>query len=525
MDRKRWALLSVCDTTGIVDFARCLSDLGYELVGTPGTRTLVASAGIPIQAIEEVTGYPLVFGGMVKCLHPHIFSGILLDHTSEADLEEAAINGIPVFDIVAINVPLMTRISTGDINVGHTDVGGIAVMRAAASNYEQVLVISEPRDYPAFLSALRSPEGVSAKMRRDLAHTAWGTVANYDARVANCFEEEACEHFPATLRGEFHRLSILKYGENPHQQAALYAAQDMSCPSIAGARFLQGPPISYNNLIDGDVALEVANEFAAPGAVIVKHAVPVSAAIGSSIAEAAHKAFEAEMASRHGAVVAVNGFIDAEVARSIAAPDRRLDLLIGTDFSDEAIQILSSAGSSHRVCRLMKTGTNTSPAGTGRKIHNLALHHVSGGILAQTLDTGLYGSGGFHVLSDREPTDMEMIDLEFALLVAKHSRSHACVLAKNGATQAIATVQTSRTEAAHIALDHAGSQRKGCVMASDSYLLPVDLALLGANGVRAVIHTGYHDAPEVTATEEQLVEICRQYDMTMLVTRMRHFSH
>ena len=520
MGRTRWALLSVSNTTGIVDFALCLREMGYALVATPGTHTIISAAGIAVSAIEDVTGYPLVFNGLVKSLHPHIFGGILMDHGNPAALAEAEAHGIPVFDIVAINVPTLRRDSPEEIIVGRTDVGGLAVMRAAASNHQQVLVITEPLDYPRVLAALRSPEGPSLTLRRELAHAAWNIVANYDTRVAVCYDDAAGESFPTVLRGEFHRVSTLKYGENPQQQAALYAAQDMECPCIAGARQIHGGPMSYNNMLDADSALELVLEFAAPGAVVVKHAVPVCAAIAANHAHALQKTFAAETSSRVGAVIAVNGPVDEACAGALIAPDRTIDVLVATDFTDAALRMLTAPGAVGGECRLIKTGGKTSPAGTGQRLRPLALRHVGGGILAQTIDTGLYGPGGFRVISTREPSDQELVDLELALLVAKHTRSHACVLAKEGCTLAVSSVQTSRAESAHIAIGHAGASARGCVMASDGVLLPAELGLLGAAGITAVIHSGVEGE-----TESALAEIARKFDMAMLITRMRHFSH
>ncbi|MFH0910550.1 MAG: bifunctional phosphoribosylaminoimidazolecarboxamide formyltransferase/IMP cyclohydrolase [Planctomycetota bacterium] len=515
---EHWAFLSVQDTTGVVDFARGLAACGYGIVATPGTRAFLETAHLPVRPLEEVTGFPLILGGLVKSMHPRILAGIQVDRTSPQALAECAAHGVIVFDIVAINFAGYET-SRGRLVSGKgVQVAPLSIIRAAAGNYQQVLVVIHPRRYSEVLEAVRSPEGPSPAFRKNLAKEAWNLIVHYDIMVASAFEEEEETNLPFTLRREYRRGLKLRYGENPHQEAALYAKPHILWPCVANARILRGRAPSYNNILDADKGLTLALEFAASGAVIIKHALPVSAAIGAGIAEAVQKAFAAEYASRVGAAVACNGAVDADAAHAIAQPGRSIDLVIATDFTPEAVEIFETTKNLGEV-RLLKAGTVQHPAGTGLRRY-VTLHHVEGGVLAQTVDTGVYGPGGFHVVSDREPTDRELIDLEFACLVAKHTRSHSTVLSHGGATVAVASIHTSRVESVRVALDRAGYRAEGAVMASDSNLFLAEIAPLADAGIRAVIQTGGD-----TEEDRLVLETCNQRGIAMIVTRMRHFSH
>ncbi|MFW5856579.1 MAG: bifunctional phosphoribosylaminoimidazolecarboxamide formyltransferase/IMP cyclohydrolase [Planctomycetota bacterium] len=516
---ERWAFLSVRDTTGVVDFARGLIARGFRLVATPGTRRILESAEVETTCIEDVTGFPVILDGIVKSVHPRIFAGVLVNRDDAEAVAACAEHSIPLFELVVVNCPGHETVD-GDYAGGpDAEVPPLALVRAAASNHRHCLVVTKPEDYPGVLAQLSRPDGPDIVFRRRLAREAWSIAIHHDIIAAHAFEDDQSEPLPPVLRGEYRRLQLLRYGENPHQTAALYASANLTEPSVAGARLLAGAPLSYNNIVDADVGLNLALEFAAPGAVIVKHAMPASAAIGMSVGQAVEKAFGAEWAARIGAAVACNGVVDAEAARGIAEPGRSIDLVIGSDFTADAIEILRNTPEVSGEMRLLKAGDMSRPAGTGRR-RRVAMHHVSGGILAQTIDDGVYGPGGFHVATERVPTDDELIDLEFACLVAKHTRSHSSVLAHRGATIAVASVQTNRAEASHIALERAGGRAAGTVMASDSNVNLAEVAMLIEAGIRAIIHTG--GSPEEDAP---LVEACNTKDVAMIVTRMRHFNH
>jgi phosphoribosylaminoimidazolecarboxamide formyltransferase/IMP cyclohydrolase len=516
---ERYAFLSVLDTTGIVDFGRGLVECGFTIVATPGTAHLLRSAGLEVLPVEEVTDFPVILDGMVKSLHPRILAGLMVDQNDPAAMEECRRHGIPVFEVAAINSPGYDTMNGEFAPHRPLEVAPLTVIRAAAANYEQVLLVTRPHDYPEALAALRSADGPAPELRRRLAREAWQLGIHHDLMATRRFEDDPPDPLPPVLQKEYRRVEKLRYGENPHQMAALYAAPLLPGPCVAGSRLLAGTPLSYNNIVDADVGLSLALEFAAPGTVIVKHAMPVSAAIGTTIAESAEKAFAAEWAGRVGAAVAVNGTVDGAAAAAIAQPGRSLDLVIASEFTAEAVYALRHTEGVSGERRLLRAGDLTCPAGIG-KHRRVAIHHVTGGVLAQTVDDGVYGSGGFHVMTRREPTDEELVDLEFACLVAKHTRSHATVLAHAGATIAVATVQTSRAEASHIALDRAGNRAPGTVMASDGAVNLAEVAMLAEAGIRAIIHSG--GSPE---EDEPLIQACNQKDVAMIVTRMRHYSH
>jgi phosphoribosylaminoimidazolecarboxamide formyltransferase/IMP cyclohydrolase len=462
----------------------------------------------------------VILEGMVKSLHPKILAGIQFDRAKPEDLKECEKYNIPVIDIVATNFAGYETIAGDLSSTASVQVAPITIIKAAAINYKSVTVVTEPLYYPEILNKTGKGKCPSVEFRKKLAAEAWQQVMHYDLVVTRAIENASEDLLPDMLRGEYRCVNRLKYGENPHQEAALYATPVLAGPTVAGARQVFGNPLSYNNVIDADNGLALALEFAAPGAVIIKHAMPVSAAIGVNCAEAMKKAFAAEWASHMGAAVASNNVIDAAAASVIINPNHSIDLVIASDFTPEAIEIFREAEKINKELRLLKVGDPKHPAGTYRK-RKVALHHVSGGVLAQLVDDGVYGSGGFHVATKRIPSDFEMIDLEFACLVAKHARTHATVLAKDGATVAVATVQTARIEAAQIALNRAGGSVRGCVMASDGKVRLAEVALFAEAGVKAIIHTGCDNPDE----EKILIQACDQHGIAMVVTRMRHFCH
>lgn len=517
--KTRWAFLSVQDTTGIVDFARGLVERNFKIVATPGTMEILKAGGIEAEPIDDITGFPLILSGLVKSMHPRIIGGILADRNDAEAVRECEKYSVPLFDLVAVNCTLPALNAERSHNAENLRIAPGMLLRAAATRYDQVLVVTNPQQYPGILVALSSPHGPAEALRRELAREAWTMAIHHDLLVARALDEPDQVSLPPVLRLEYRKVLNLRYGENPHQHASLYASSQATDPSVARARLVAGTPLSYNNIVDADVSFSLASEFAAPGTVIVKHAMPVSAAVGGDTEESVRKCFAAEWASRIGAAVACNDVIDEAAAQAIAKPGRSIDLIIATDFTPAAVKMLRQSEELQGEVRLLKAGTKARPAGTGRR-QRVAIHHVSGGILAQTVDDGVYGPGGFHVVSRRTPSDEEMVDLEFACLIAKHTRSHAVVLAYGGATIAVASVQTSLAEAAHIALERGGNRTGSTVMASDGQVNLAQVAMLAEAGVRAIIHTGGTDDESVP-----LVQACDQYDIAMLVTCMRHYSH
>ncbi|MHC4871235.1 MAG: hypothetical protein ACYTFY_05275 [Planctomycetota bacterium] len=515
---KRWAYLSVKNYNGLADLASGLIKAGYSIIATPGTSTFLKSNNIEITEIEEITGFPFILEGMVKSFHPTIMAGIQVSRKNKEALEECRKNNIPIIDIVVMNFAGYET-ADGKLNTGTPlHIAPMALMKCAAVNYDEVLVVTRPEDYPEALQEINSNEK-NTDFRFQMAQEAWNCAFHYDLLLTYEHDRESGSILPPVLRGEYKLNQRLKYGENPHQQSALYMRARRPGPSVASARQLLGGELSYNNVIDADAGLSLALEFAAPGAAVIKHAMPISAAIGANIADAATKAFDAEWASRIGAAIALNGVVDEKTAQAIIQPGRSIDLVIAADFTEEAINLFKDEQTTAKEIILLKAGDMNYPAGT-HKTRRVSLHHVTGGVLAQTMDDGVYGPGGFHVVTKREPTDEEMINLEFACLVAKHTRSHSSVLAKNGATVAVATVQTGRMEAANIALNRAGQKVPGSVVAADGIIRIAELALLAESGVTAVIHTG--GTPE---EEQLLVQACDQQDIAMIITKMRHFSH
>lgn len=518
MTDNHWAYLSVQDKTGLKDFAKGLIDAGFSIIATPGTAAFLRSGNLSVTDVETITGFPPVLGGIVKSFHPKIMAGIEVKRDDAEAVEECRKHDIPIIDIVVMNFAGFETLAGKLSEEVPSQIAPMALFKNAAVNYRHVLVVTHPKDYPAVLKEINE-KTPNIEVRRNLAQEAWNTAFHYDLLSTYKLDQETDGILPMVLRGEYKLTQRLKYGENPHQQAALYMRSNRPGPSVAAARKVAGDEMSYNNVIDADTGLSLVTEFAVPGAVVIKHAMPISAAIGMDISDAIEKAFDAEWASRIGAVVACNGVVDGKAAKAIIQPGRSIDLVIAADFTQEAINLFANDKDTRKNIILLKAGDMKYPAGTHRS-KRISLHHVTGGVLAQTIDDGVYGPGGFHVVTKRTPTDDEMINLEFACLVAKHARSHATVLAKNGTTVAVATVQTGRMEAAHISLNRAGQKSNGSVMAADGVVRLAELALLAEAGVTAIIHTGGNEEEE-----KLLIQACDQHNIAMIVTRMRHFSH
>ncbi len=515
---QRWAYISVQDTTGLSTLAEGLVASGIKIIATPGTATFLKAHSIEVTDIEDITGFPIILNGMVKSFHPKIMAGIQVNRDDKKAVDECQKNDMPIFEAVIMNFTDFETIDGKLREDAPLHIAPMALLKNAAVNYKHVLVVTQPKDYPAILNYANTGK-INIETRQQLAQDAWSCAFRYERLLALELNKDLGTILPPVLRGEYKISQRLKYGENPHQQAAIYTKTGRPGPSVASARQLLGKEMSYNNVIDADAGLSLVMEFAAPGAVVIKHAMPISAAISTDIASAVDKAFDAEWASRIGAAVACNGVVDKKVVDAIIKPGRSIDLIIASNFTEEAIKMLREETTTKKEIILLSAGKMKYPAGTN-KSKRISLHHVTGGVLAQTIDDGVYGTGGFHVITERTPTDQEMIDLEFACLIAKHTRSHSSVLAKNGATLAVATVQTGRMEAANIAITRAGHKINGAVVAADGVIRIAELALLIESGVTAIIHTGG------SAEEDNLIlQACNARNVAMIVTRMRHFSH
>ena len=503
----RRALLSVSDKAGIVELARELAAQGFELISTGGTARALGEAGLAVTEVARETGFPEIMDGRVKTLHPKVH-GALLARTGVDDAVMRE-HGIRPIDLVVVNLyPFIEAPGVENI-----DVGGPAMLRAAAKNHARVAVVVDPSDYPLVLEAVRAG-GVPEELRRRLAAKAFAHTAQYDAAVAGWLRmRDADRGWPDTLVTGFRKLQQLRYGENPHQDAAFYADTLAAAPSIATAAQLQGKELSYNNIADSDTALECVRQFETAACVIVKHANPCGAAQAGHPRDAYLAAYEPDKTSAFGGIIAFNRAVDADTATAIV--ERQfVEVVVAPDYAPAALAIFAAK----QNLRLLRTG----PLG-GSSPLAVEFRSVTGGLLAQSHDNGAVDAAALKCVTRRAPDAAEVADLLFAWRICKYVKSNAIVFAKDGRTVGIGAGQTSRVVSTRIAAMKAGDaglRVAGSVMASDAFFPfrdGLDAAL--EHGVRAVIQPGgsLRDAEVIAAADERGV--------AMVFTGMRHFRH
>jgi phosphoribosylaminoimidazolecarboxamide formyltransferase/IMP cyclohydrolase len=522
----RRALISVSDKAGVVDFAKALVGRGVEILSTGGTARTLAAAGVAIREVGEWTGFPEMMDGRVKTLHPKVHGGLLALRDDPGHSASMAAHGIGAIDLLAVNLypfeETVRRTRDYATCVENIDIGGPAMVRSAAKNHAYVAVLCDPADYAAVAAELEAQDGAtSLALRRRLAAKAFARTAAYDAAIAGWFADELGEAFPERLTLAGRRAMSLRYGENPHQQAAFYAAGEPR-RGIATARQLQGKELSYNNLNDADAAFELAAEFPpedSAAVAIIKHANPCGTAVAASLAEAYRKAFACDPVSAFGGVIATNRPLDGATAAEIAK--LFTEVIIAPDADVEACRVLAAKPN----LRLLLAGGLPDPAAPGRLIKSLA-----GGFLAQSRDGARTRAQDLKLVTRRAPTAAETADLLFAFTVAKHVKSNAIVYVKNGATVGIGAGQMSRVDSARIAAQKAAEAAKaagesasrtaGSAVASDAFFPFADgLLAAAAAGATAVIQPGG------SVRDAEVIEAADRAGLAMVFTGVRHFRH
>ncbi|HEB82133.1 MAG TPA: bifunctional phosphoribosylaminoimidazolecarboxamide formyltransferase/IMP cyclohydrolase [Gammaproteobacteria bacterium] len=514
----RRALISVSDKTGIVDFARALSERGVEILSTGGTARLLVDNMIPVMEVSQYTGFPEIMDGRVKTLHPKIHGGIL--GRRGIDDSVMKVNGIDPIDLIVVNLyPFEATVAKEGCSledaIENIDIGGPAMVRASAKNHAYVSIIVEPEDYGRVLQELNDNDGVvSDATRFDLAVKAFEHTASYDGMIANYLgrvkADGGMEELPRTINLQFNKAQEMRYGENPHQSAAFYTEKTPAEASIATARQLQGKELSYNNIGDTDAALECVKQFEEPACVIVKHANPCGVSIQDSIMDAYDAAYSTDPESAFGGIIAFNRELDGETAKAIV--ERQfVEVIIAPKVSEAAL----AAVAEKKNVRLLECGE------WGEAQQRLDFKRVNGGLLVQDADLLLYNE--LKVVTQRQPSEQEMNDLLFSWKVAKFVKSNAIVYGKNNMTIGVGAGQMSRINSARIAgikAEHAGLEVPGSVMASDAFF-PFRDGIDAAHeaGIVAVIQPGG------SMRDEEVIAAADEHNMAMVFTGMRHFRH
>ncbi|MBY6018607.1 bifunctional phosphoribosylaminoimidazolecarboxamide formyltransferase/IMP cyclohydrolase [Halomonas denitrificans] len=523
----RRALLSVSDKTGIVEFARALSERGVELLSTGGTARLLADSGLNVTEVSDYTGFPEMMDGRVKTLHPKVHGGILGRREQDDAVMDS--HGIKPIDMVVVNLyPFAQTVAkagcTLEDAVENIDIGGPTMVRSAAKNHKDVTIVVNAHDYDRVITEMDAGEGsLTFQTRFDLAIAAFEHTAAYDGMIANYFgtmvpsygdnkegDEESV--FPRTFNQQFIKKQDMRYGENSHQRAAFYVEKNVQEASVATAVQLQGKALSYNNIADTDAALECVKEFDVPACVIVKHANPCGVALGDNILDAYDRAFKTDPTSAFGGIIAFNRELDGDTAKAIV--DRQfVEVIIAPSISEDAKAIVADK----KNVRLLACGQWES------KTTEFDTKRVNGGLLVQDRDQGMVGLDDIKVVSKRQPTAEQLQDLMFCWKVAKYVKSNAIVYAKDGMTVGVGAGQMSRVYSAKIAGIKAADEGltvPGSVMASDAFFPFRDgIDAAAEAGISCVIQPGG------SMRDQEVIDAADEHDMVMVFTNMRHFKH
>ena len=522
------ALVSVYDKTGVVQFASELASLGVEIVSTGGTAKLLREGGVSVRDVAELTGWPEMLGGRVKTLHPKVHGGILFQRAKEADRKQAQEHGVVPIDLVVVNLyPFSATAAKPGVTpeelIENIDIGGPAMVRSAAKNFQSVGVVTDPEDYAAVASELREKRELSLATRLNLARKAYARTARYDGEIATELErlkvsEEtpgtvsigALEKLPQRIHIALERRQSMRYGENPHQAAALYVPAGAMPAGLAATKQLQGKELSYNNLVDLDAAWGLASEFHRPGVAIIKHNNPCGAAEKDSLREAYVKALECDPISAFGSVLAFNRALDGVTAEEVAK--LFVECIVAPGYERGALEKFASK----KNLRLLEMRR-------GESVEELDLKRISGGMLAQEPDRHELAEQDLKVVTERAPTPEETRALMFGWIVSKHVKSNAIVFARDGQTVGIGAGQMSRVDSVKIAVIKAatsGLSLEGSVVASDAFFpFPDGVEEAGRAGATAVIQPGG------SVRDADVIAAANKMGMAMVFSGVRHFRH
>ena len=507
------ALISVSDKTGIVDFAKQLKAVGFEIISTGGTSKALQEAGVEVIGISDVTNFPEILDGRVKTLHPNVHGGLLARHDDPDHQKQIEAHNIQPIELVCVNLyPFQETIAKTDVTVEdaieNIDIGGPTMLRSAAKNHEYVTVVVDPADYEKVISEYKAEGKTTFETRRALAAKVFRHTAAYDSVISQYMTELVGEKQPESVTYTYDLQQNLRYGENPHQQAAFYKKPLGSTFSIANATQLHGKELSYNNISDADAALQIVKEFEGPAAVAVKHNNPCGVGTGETIFAAFSKAYEADSTSIFGGIIALNGEVDVETAKKLH--EIFLEIIIAPSFSQAALEVLTSK----KNLRLLTIPFNDN------HVTEKVLTSVEGGLLVQDADAYTLADANITVPTKRQPTEEEWAALKLGWKVVKHVKSNAIVVSDSQMTLGVGAGQMNRVGSAKIALEQAGDRAHGAALASDAFFPMSDTVEAAAKaGITAIIQTGG------SIRDEDSIKAADEHGIAMVFTGVRHFKH
>lgn len=520
------ALISVSDKTGLTEFAQALTAAGVEILASGGSKKHLEAAGVPVREVAAYTGFPEMMDGRIKTLHPKIHGGILARRDNPADMLAIGEQDIIPFELVVVNLyPFRETIARPDVTddeaIENIDIGGPTLIRAAAKNHAFVTIACEPAQYGRILEQLRATGTTTHELRRELAGAAFAHTAEYDTAIAGYFANSASAAkapqstpYPGRITKSLQLKETLRYGENPHQSAALYVEPNATPGSLVRAEKLHGKELSYNNLLDLDNALSIARSLPVPGVAVLKHNNPCGAATAATIGEAIERAWNGDPLSAFGSVLGFNAPVDAAAAEFLAGPDRFVEAIIAPDFTPEAFEILTTKPKWKANVRLLKVGTIEPGRGA------LELRQVSGGMLCQTADDTRDDESEWKVVTGTQPSEAQLRDLRFAWAICRHVKSNAIVLVKDQTLVGVGAGQMSRVDSVDIALAKSGERATGAVLASDAFFpFPDSIDKAAHANIAAIIQPGG------SKNDSDVIAACNRHGIAMIFTGRRHFKH
>ena len=516
----RRALISVSDKMGLTSFAKGLVASGVELYSTGGTRKHLENEGIPVRDVADYTGFPEMMDGLLKTLHPKVHGGILFRHDNQNDVKAMVEHGILSFELVVVNLyPFEATVAkegvTDEEAIEQIDIGGPTMVRAAAKNHKFVTIVTGSEQYPIVLEQIQANGETTLPLRRSLAKDAFTHTASYDTAISRFFIERSENgEFPETFNVSLRRESVLRYGENPHQKAALYVDKKSKSANVVSARQLNGKELSYNNILDLDAALAIVRRFDRPAVSVIKHNNPCGAAIADSICEATQNAMAGDPLSAFGSVLGFNRNVDEATAELLSQPGLFVEAIVAPDFDQAALEILRTKPKWHANVRLLQCGT------LGDRVSVASVRMLEGGALLQDADVENDPEDQWQVVTVAKPTEKQWEDLRFAWEIVRHVKSNAITLAKDGMLLGAGAGQMSRVDSVEIAIKKAGERIDGSVLGSDAFFpFPDSIEMIVPYGVKAVIQPGG------SRNDESVIETCNKYGIAMVFTGRRHFQH